>query len=66
MSVFQLWYFAMNPTILLGSPDDSGVQIVAAANRLFPDLQHIPRAEQLAQGAEIFRRRQAAFARASG
>jgi hypothetical protein len=66
MSVFQLWYFAMNPTILLPAPADSGVQIAAAADQLFPGLRTMPRAEQLAQGADILRRREAAFSRFSG
>ena len=66
MSVFQLWYFAKNPTVLLQAPDDSGVQIAAAADQLFPGLRTRPRAEQLAQGDGILRRREAAFSRVSG
>ena len=61
MSVFQLWYFAKDSRVLLASPDDSGVQIVTAANRLFPGIESIPRSEQLAQGAEVLRRREAAL-----
>lgn len=60
MSVFQLWYFAKDPRVLLEVPDDSGVQILTAANRLFPGLENIPRVEQLARGAEVLRRREAA------
>jgi hypothetical protein len=61
MSVFQLWYFAKDPRVLLKSPNDSGVQIVTEANRLFPGLESIPRVEQLARGAEVLRRREAAL-----
>jgi hypothetical protein len=62
MSVFQLWYFAKDPRVLLASSDDSGVQIVTAAKRLFPGLENIPRVEQLARGADVLRRREAAVA----
>jgi hypothetical protein len=61
MSVFQLWYFARDPRVLLASDDHSGVEIITAANRLFPDLGNVPRIEQLAQGAEVLRRREAAY-----
>ena len=59
MSVFQLWYFAKDPRVLLAAGDDRSASIVAAANHLFPGLTDIPRNEQLARGAEILRRREA-------
>jgi hypothetical protein len=59
ISVFQLWYFAKDPRFFLASPDNSGVEIVRAANCLFPGLGNIPRVEQLARGAEILKRREA-------
>jgi hypothetical protein len=59
MSVFQLWYFAKDSRFLLTSPDNSAVNIVEAARRLFPGLQSVTRAEQLARGAEILKRREA-------
>ena len=61
MSVFQMWYFAKDPRVLLASRNNSGVEIVAAANRLFPSLENLPRIEQLAHGAEVLRCREAAF-----
>jgi hypothetical protein len=66
MSVFQLWYFAKDQRVLLEAPDNSGVEIATQAKRLFPGLQNIPRIEQLAQGAEILRRREAGFLLISG
>jgi hypothetical protein len=60
MSVFQLWYFAKDPRVLLVPSNNSGVEIAAAANRLFPGLENVPRIEQLAQGAEVLKRLEAA------
>jgi hypothetical protein len=50
MSVFQLWYFAKDPRVLLASPGNSGVGIARAAKQLFPSLESLSRAEQLARG----------------
>jgi hypothetical protein len=61
MSIFQMWYFAKDPRLLLASPNNSGGGIIRAANRLFPGLENVPRIEQLAQGAEMLRHREAAF-----
>ena len=55
MSVFQLWYFAKGPNVLLESPDSSDVEIARQAKRLFPSLEGIPRVQQLAQGAETLK-----------
>jgi hypothetical protein len=56
-----MWYFAKDPRLLLASPNNSGGGIIRAANRLFPGLENVPRIEQLAQGAEMLRHREAAF-----
>ena len=58
MSVFQLWYFAKDPRVLLEVPESSSSHILIQARRLFPGLEDIPRVGQLAQGAEILRRRE--------
>jgi hypothetical protein len=58
MSVFQLWYFVKDPRVLLTAGDDRSAGIAAAANGLFPGLGDVPRAEQLAHGAEMLRRRE--------
>jgi hypothetical protein len=66
MSVFQLWYFAKDPRVLLASPDNRGVEIIEKANHLFPALGDISRAEQLARGAEMLGRCEAGFSEAPG
>lgn len=59
MSVFQLWYFAKKPDLLLGLPDDRAGNIIRASRELFPDLQKFPRFRQLALGAEVLKQKQA-------
>jgi hypothetical protein len=59
MSVFQLWYVAKNPTVLLESPGSPDIEIAIQAKRLFPSLEDMSRVEQLAQGADTLRRCQA-------
>jgi hypothetical protein len=61
MSVFQLWYFAKDPRVLLEPTDSSGAEIATQAKRLFPSVEDIPRVEQLAQGAETLRRLEASL-----
>ena len=66
MSVFQLWYFAKDPRVLLASPDNRGAEIIGKANHLFPGLGEMSRVEQLARGAEMLGRCEAGFSEAPG
>ncbi|MGF1610255.1 MAG: hypothetical protein ACFCUQ_12720 [Kiloniellales bacterium] len=52
MSVFQMWYFAKAPDILLLAPEKAGEHIVQAAQELFPGLKAYPRFHQLALGTK--------------
>lgn len=53
MSVFQVWYFAKSPEILLNNSDDRGKKMAYGSQKIFPDLKSYPRKEQLALGAEF-------------
>ena len=59
MSVFQMWYFAKAPDLLLMSPEKMGKHIVDQAQKLFPDLEKYPRFHQLRLGAKAIKERQA-------
>ena len=59
MSVFQMWYFAKAPNVLLLSPEKLGKNIVDQAQNLFPDLKKYPRFHQLALGEEALKERRA-------
>ena len=57
MSVFQMWYFAKAPELLLLSPEGMGDKFVQASQELFPDLKKYPRFRQLALGMEVLQAR---------
>ena len=59
MSVFQLWYFAKAPDVLLMSPENLGKDFVDQAQKLFPDLEKYPRFHQLGLGAKAIKERRA-------
>ena len=52
MAVFQMWYFAKAPDVLLMSSDERGKGIINHAQALFPKLKTYSRVKQLAAGAE--------------
>lgn len=53
MAVFQLWYFAKAPDLLLNSSNEEGRNIVKHAQSLFPKLRSLSRVDQLSLGANI-------------
>lgn len=57
MAIFQMWYFAKAPEVLLTSPDQEGKNTADKAQSLFPDLKSYPRVEQLALGAKALLRK---------
>ncbi len=59
MSIFQMWYFAKAPDLLLMSPEKMGKYFVDHAQKLFPDLEKYPRFHQLGLGAKAIKERQA-------
>ena len=59
MSVFQMWYFAKVPDLLLMSPEKMGKNFVDQAQILFPDLKKYPRFHQLGLGAKAIKERRA-------
>ena len=52
MSVFQVWYFAKTPDVLLMSSNERGKNMAKHAQTLFPNLKTYPRVKQLAAGTE--------------
>src|SRR5436190_681086 len=48
MQAFQIWYMAEHP-----APFSSGIPQIAVARRVFPELDKLPRVQQIARGAKF-------------
>ncbi|MCR4379135.1 MAG: hypothetical protein NUV50_13720 [Rhodospirillales bacterium] len=60
MTVFEMWFYAQNPNLLVVTPNSKEQRFLDQATNLFPTLNSQPRFQRLAIGASVLRQQKVA------